>query len=266
MIRSSLTNYGIGIASGRNFDKKFPGDSEKILINKSLSEELEFKKPQDAVGAFVKHWGDTVEIVGVLEDFHQMSLKAKVIPIVFHLIPASQFYSLKLETENYHHVLQALEQPWKNFFPRNPIDYFFLDQFFNRQYERDDRFGQVFTIFTILAIFIASLGLLGLASFMTLQRTREIGIRKVLGSSVTGIILLLSRGFMQPVLIAIAIACPLGWWLMNQWLESFPYRTNIEIWPFLISGILVLLVAFISVSSQAIKAAMAKPAETLKYE
>ena len=195
-----------------------------------------------------------------------MSLKAKVIPLVVHLIPASQFYSLKLETKNYQRVLQALEQRWEEFFPGNPMDYFFLDQFFNRQYERDDRFGQVFALFTMLAIFIASLGLLGLASFMTLQRTREIGIRKVLGSSVSGIIMLLSKGFMQPVVIAIVIACPLGWLFMEQWLQSFPYRTTVGILPFAISGILVLLIAFISVSSQAIRAAMTKPAETLKHE
>ncbi|HZB12434.1 MAG TPA: ABC transporter permease, partial [Chryseolinea sp.] len=172
-----LPQYNIKVIAGRNFDKNFPGDDKRILINRSLAEELEFKHPADAVGALVKHWGDTIEIVGVVEDFHQMSLKAKVIPLVIHLIPAAQFYSLKLETGNYHHVLQALEQPWEEFFPGNPIDYFFLDEFFNRQYERDDRFGHVFTVFTILAIFIASLGLLGLASFMTVQRTREIGIR-----------------------------------------------------------------------------------------
>lgn len=261
-----IPQYGIQIISGRNFDRTFPNDKEKILINKSLAEELEFKNPEDAVGQLVKHWGDTIEIVGVVDDFHQMSLKAKVIPVIFHLIPAAQFYSIKLETENYRNVLQALEQPWADFFAGNPIDYFFLDQFFNRQYERDDRFGQVFTLFTALAIFIAALGLLGLASFMTFQRTREIGIRKVLGSSVSGIILLLSRGFMQPVLIAIVIACPLGWWLMDQWLQSFPYRTVISTWTFIVSGAVVLIIAFLSVASQAMKAATTKPAETLKYE
>jgi putative ABC transport system permease protein len=207
-----------------------------------------------------------VEIIGVLEDYHQMSLKAKVIPVAFRLGTPNSFYSLKLESKNYHDIIRAIETPWTNFFPGNPVDYFFLDQFFNRQYERDNRFGQVFTIFTILAIFIASLGLLGLASFMALQRTKEIGIRKVLGSSVSNIIILLSKGFMRPVLLAILIACPLGWWLMNQWLESFPYRTTIGLWPFVISGLLVLMIAFISVSSQTLKAAMTKPAETLKYE
>jgi putative ABC transport system permease protein len=181
-------------------------------------------------------------------------------------MPAGSFYSIKLHTENYSDIVEAIQTPWRTFFPGNPLDYFFLDQFFNRQYERDDRFGQVFTIFTMLAIFIASLGLLGLASFMASQRTREIGIRKVLGSTVTGIILLLSRGFIRPVFLAILIAWPLGWWIMSRWLESFPYRTSIGLWPFLVSGLGVLVIAFLSVSSQALKAAMAKPAETLKYE
>jgi putative ABC transport system permease protein len=261
-----IAHYNINLLAGRNFDKNYPGDEKRVLINRSLSEELEFKNPSEAVGARVKHWGDTIEIVGIVDDFHQMSLKAKMIPVVFHFIPGSRFYSLKLETANYLNVLQALDQPWEQFFAGNPVDYFFLDQFFNRQYERDDRFGQVFTLFTVLAIFIASLGLLGLASFMTLQRTREIGIRKVLGSSVSGIVLLLSKGFMQPVVIAILIACPLGWWLMDQWLQSFPYRTTIGLWPFLISGLMVLIIAFLSVSSQAMRAAMSKPAETLKHE
>jgi putative ABC transport system permease protein len=261
-----LKQYDIALLGGRNFDKNVPADQKRILINRALAEVLEYKKPTDAVGDLVKHWGDTIEIVGVVENFHQMSLKANVIPVIFHLIPDAGFYSLKLETENYQRVLEALQQPWDQAFAGNPMDYFFLDQFFNRQYERDDRFGQVFVLFTILAMFIASLGLLGLASFVTVQRTREIGIRKVLGSSVSGIILLLSKGFMQPVVIAIVVACPLGWWMMDQWLQSFPYRMTIGAWPFLISGLLVLIIAFGSVASHALRAAMAKPAETLKHE
>jgi putative ABC transport system permease protein len=261
-----IPQYNIKVLAGRNFDKQFPGDDKRALINQSLSSVLGFKEPREAIGALVVDGGDTVEIAGVLEDYHQMSLKAKVIPVVFRLADVSTFYSIKLESNNYQNVIQRLEEPWKSFFPGNPLDYFFLDEFFNRQYERDDRFGQVFTIFTVLAIFIASLGLLGLASFMASQRTREIGIRKVLGSSVSGIILLLSRGFIQPVFLAILIACPLGYWIMGLWLESFPYRTSIQIWTFVVSGVIVLFIAFISVSSQALKAAITKPAETLKYE
>jgi putative ABC transport system permease protein len=262
-----VPQYRIKILAGRNFDKQFADDFKKtVLINESLLKGLNFKSPQDAIGQKLRSNKDTVEIVGVLQDYHQMSVKARVIPVVFRLLDAASFFSIKMETDNYQTVISAIEKPWKTFFPGNPMDYFLLDQFYNRQYERDDRFGQVFTLFTVLAIFIASLGLLGLASFMAAQRTREIGIRKVLGSSVSGIVTLLSKDFMQPVLVAIALACPLIWWLMNKWLESFPYHTKIGLWVFGISGILVLLIAFISVSSQTLKAAMTKPADTLKYE
>jgi len=261
-----VPQYHIKVVAGRNFDRQFLHDNKSVMINRSLSKELEFVEPKQAVGEKVISGNDTLTIVAVLEDFHEMSLKTAIIPVVYRLMPASQFYSIKLETSNYKNVIEAIDGPWKTIFPGNPIDYFFLDQFFNKQYERDDRFGQVFTLFTALAIFIASLGLIGLASFMTLQRTREIGIRKVMGSTSSGIVVLLSKGFLQPVLIAIALACPLGWWLMERWLQSFPYRTDINPWVFAISGFLVLLIAFVSVSSQTLKAALTKPADTLKYE
>jgi putative ABC transport system permease protein len=261
-----IPQYGIKVLAGRNFDRKFPSDKNKVIINRSLAEALEYKTPESAIGEKVKMARDTLEIAGVLEDYHQMSLKAKVIPVAFRLMASSAFYSLKIEPASYRGVIEGLSKPWNSFFPGNPMDYFFLDQFFNRQYERDDRFGHVFTLFTFLAIFIASLGLLGLASFMTVQRTKEIGIRKVLGSSVSQIILLLSKGLIQPVIVAILIAWPLGWWLMNRWLQSFPYQTTISPLVFALSGIVVLLIAFISVSSQAMKAATTKPAETLNHE
>jgi putative ABC transport system permease protein len=256
----------VDIIAGRNFDKQFTSDPKNLVINEALCAALQFRDAKLAVGERLVTGSDTMEIVGVVADFHQMSLKAKVIPLVFRLFPVASFYSLKLETENYKTIIESIEEQWQKLFPDSPMDYFFLDQFYNRQYERDDRFSQVFTLFTVLAIFIASLGLLGLASFMALQRTKEIGIRKVLGASAAGIVGLLSRGFMQPVLIAIVIACPLGWWLMEQWLQSFPYRVQINPWVFLVSGILVLFIAFISVSSQTLKAAVTKPADTLIYE
>jgi putative ABC transport system permease protein len=195
-----------------------------------------------------------------------MSLKNPVAPLAIIMGHASRFFSIKLETENYHAVVDSWAKPWNTFFPGNPIDYFFLDQFYDKQYEKDDRFGQVFTLFTFMAIFIASLGLFGLASFMTLQRTKEIGIRKVLGSSVPGIVMLLAKGFLQPVVIANLIAWPLSWWVMDRWLQTFPYHISVNPLFLVAAGLVVIVIAFISVSSQTLKAAMTKPAETLKYE
>jgi putative ABC transport system permease protein len=135
-----IPQYGIKIIAGRNFEKQFPGDNKRVIINQSLSKVLGYKEPKLAIGELVSTGRDTLEIIGVVEDYHQMSLKAKMIPLTFKLMPASTFYSIKLETENYRQVIEALEQPWKTFFPGNPIDYFFLDQFFNKQYQRGRSF------------------------------------------------------------------------------------------------------------------------------
>jgi putative ABC transport system permease protein len=262
-----VPQYKLKVIAGRNFDQKFESDTKTLMINRAAAHELSFDDPSKAVGEKLISGRDTLEVVGVIDDFHQMSLKTAIIPLVCRLrVQSGAYFSIKLETANYKEVLAAIEKPYQAFFPGNPLDYFFLDQFFNRQYARDDRFGAVFTIFTGLAIFIASLGLVGLASFMTSQRTREIGIRKVMGSTSSAIVLLLSKGFLQPVLVSIVLACPLGWWLMNKWLQSFPYHTNVQLWVFAASGIFVIIIAFVSVSSQTWKAALTKPAETLKYE
>jgi putative ABC transport system permease protein len=262
-----VPQYKIKIIAGRNFDNKFESDLKSLMLNRAAARDLGFVEPGSAIGEKLTSGRDTLEVIGVIEDFHQMSLNTAIIPLVCRLrVQAGAYFSIKLETTNYKAAIAAIEKPYQTFFPGNPLDYFFLDQFFNRQYAKDDRFGEVFTMFTALAIFIASLGLVGLASFMTLQRTREIGIRKVLGSTSSGIVVLLAKGFLEPVLISIVLACPLGWWLMSKWLQSFPYHTNVQLWVFAISGALVLVIAFISVSSQTLKAALTKPAETLKYE
>ncbi|HLZ16661.1 MAG TPA: ABC transporter permease, partial [Cyclobacteriaceae bacterium] len=167
-----IPQYNIKILAGRNFDRNSPRDRKSVLINRALAKELEFDQPGHAVGEKLVSGRDTVEIAGVIEDFHQMSLKTPMIPLLCRLGTPGSFYSIKLETANYKNAIASMEDQWKTFFPGNPLDYFFLDQFFNRQYERDDRFGEVFTLFTALAIFIASLGLVGLASFMAIQRTR----------------------------------------------------------------------------------------------
>lgn len=276
---SSLTVYNVGIdydyvpaydlsvAAGRNFSENFPTDRRgSVILNRALSDALEFKNPDEAIGQKVRLGGDTLEIIGVLENYHQMSLKTTVAPLVFRCVGASSFYSFKIETADYQNLLSEIKKPWDMFFPGNPMNYFFLDQFFNRQYESDRQFGQVFGLFTILAIFVACLGLFGLASFMTIQRTKEIGIRKVLGSTVPNIVLLLSRGFISLVLIANLIAWPLAWWIMDTWLQGFPYRITISPLLFIGAGLGVLIIAFLSVSFQTLKAAMINPAQTLKYE
>jgi putative ABC transport system permease protein len=260
-----IPSYGIKILAGRNFDRQF-NDDKRLIVNEALSKTLSFKESKDALGKMVNFGGDTLEIVGVIEDYHQLSLKSTVAPLGLVLGNSSRFFSVKVETENYHSVVDAVAEPWNTFFAGNPVDYFFLDEFFNHQYEEDDRFGEVFTLFTVLAILIASLGLFGLASFMALQRTKEIGIRKVLGSSVSEIMLLLAKGFLQPVLIANVIAWPLAWWVMDGWLQDFPYRITVNPIYLVVAGVIVTLIAFISVSSQTLKAAMTKPADTLKYE
>lgn len=258
--------FGLTIVAGRGFDREHPDERHSIVLNRAMAEALDWKDPNEAIGQKVVQ-GDTFEIVGVLENYHQMSLKEAITPLVYRFTPQySQFFAFKLEQDNYREILAGIEGPWKSLYPGNPIDYFLLDQFFNRQYEGEQQFGRIFGLFTVLAIFIACMGLFGLASFMTLQRTKEIGIRKVLGSTAPNIVLLLSRGFIQLVLIANFIAWPLAWWIMSQWLEGFPYHIGINPILFLLAGGGVVLIAFLSVGVQTLKAALVNPAQTLKYE
>jgi putative ABC transport system permease protein len=261
-----ISSFDLKLAAGRGFDLEHTNERNSLILNRAMAEALDFDDPETALGEKVIQ-GDTFEIVGVLENYHQMSLKEAVTPLVFRFTPDfSNFYAFKVEHKNYKDILASLEEPWKSIFPGNPMDYFFLDQFFNRQYEHDQQFSRIFGLFTLLTIFIACLGLFGLASFMTIQRTKEIGIRKVLGSTNANIILLLSKGFIQLVIIANLIAWPLAWWGMNMWLESFPYRIAINPLLFLLAGGAVVVIAFLSVGFQTLKAALVNPASTLKYE
>jgi putative ABC transport system permease protein len=261
-----VTAFGLKLIAGRGFDREHPDESKNMIINRSMAEALDWKDPHEAIGQKVVQ-GDTFEIVGVLENYHQMSLKESITPLVYRFTPGfSQFFAFKVESDNYQEILAGIEGPWKELYPGNPIDYFLLDQFFNRQYEGEQRFGRIFGLFTLLAIFIACMGLFGLASFMTMQRTKEIGIRKVLGSTTPNIVLLLSRGFIQLVLVANLIAWPIAYYLMTRWLEGFPYHIAVPPLLFLMAGCGVVLIAFLSVGFQTMKAALVNPAQTLKYE
>jgi putative ABC transport system permease protein len=258
--------FDLKLAAGRGYDREHNNEEGNIIINRQMAEALDFTDPEQALGQRIIQ-GDTFQIVGVLENYHQMSLKEAVVPLVFRFTPTfARFYAIKVEAENYKDLLASIQQPWDTFFPGNPVDYFYLDQFFGRQYESDRQFGSITTLFTGLAIFISCLGLFGLASFLTTQRTKEIGIRKVLGSTAGNIVLLLSRGFIGLVLLGNLLAWPLAWWAMDTWLQEFPYRIQLNPLWFIFAGGGVVLIAFVSVGVQTLKAALVNPAKTLKYE
>ncbi len=258
--------FGLEVIEGRNFDLT-SNRRKSVILNRAMVSALDFKDPKSAIGEKVRQGGDTLEIIGVIENYHQMSLKEQVTPLVYRYTPQfASYLAFKVESQNYQEILSSLEKTWNVHFPGNPMDYFFLDQFFNRQYDSDKRFGQIFGLFTLLAIFVACLGLFGLASFMTIQRTKEIGIRKALGSTSSQVVLLLSKGFVQLVIIANLIAWPLAWYIMNKWLEGFPYRIHIDPVLFVLAGLAVVLIAFLSVGFQTFKAAGANPAESLRSE
>ncbi|MEJ1240631.1 ABC transporter permease [Chryseolinea sp. T2] len=262
-----VKSFGLNIVAGRNFDRDHPDERHRVILNRAMAEALDFDDPLDAIGHKVSHGGDTSEIVGILENYHQMSLKEAVVPLVFRFSGGyGNFIAIKIDRENYRDVLTAVETPWNTIFPNNPLDYFVLDQFFNKQYESDRQFGQIFTLFTLLAIFIACLGLFGLSSYMTTQRTKEIGIRKVLGSSVGQVVFLLSKGFLNLVAIAVLIASPIAWIAMERWLTGFPYHVDMSVAVVIIAALLVMIIAFFSVGLQTLRAARVNPAQTLKYE
>ena len=174
--------------------------------------------------------------------------------------------SIKVAGTNLPATLKAIGDRWNQAIPNRPFEYNFLDEFFDRQYRAEDHFGRLFINFAVLAIFISCLGLLGLSSYSTMQRTKEIGIRKVLGASVSGIVNLLSIDFIKLVVIALAIAVPIAWYGMDKWLKGFAYRTNISWWLFALAGLASILIAFATISIQAIKAALANPVKSLRTE
>ncbi len=262
-----VPSFGLKLVAGRNFSASFRTDTAAVLLNEAATRILAYTTPEEAIQQEVSLGGDTMKIIGVLANYHQMSLKQLQAPMVFRWIPAaSNFYALKISTTQPSETLAQIQQEWHEFFPGNPFEYFFLDAFFNRQYQSDRLFGHVFTLFSGLAIFVACLGLFGLASFTTLQRTKEIGVRKVLGASVRSIVALLSQEFLQLILVASLLAIPLAYWVMDRWLAVYPFRIDLSWWFFALPLLLVLLIAMLTVGYQTIKAALANPVKSLRYE
>lgn len=259
--------YGIKLIAGRSFSKDFGADEHSVVFNKRGFEQLGLDKPEDAIGKKIDFWGEQYTIVGVTENFHQQSLRESFEPLIFRLIPDIRgFMSVKTTASSAGQTVEQVKSAWNKFFPGNTFDYFFLDDHFNQQYKADQRFGQVFGLFTSLAILVACMGLFGLASFTTVQRNKEIGIRKVLGASVPSILKLLYREFAVLLLIAFVVAVPLAWLTVNNWLQGYAFRTNVHWSYFVLPFAAVVTIALLTVSFQSIKAAIANPVKSLRTE
>ncbi|HWH62977.1 MAG TPA: FtsX-like permease family protein, partial [Ginsengibacter sp.] len=262
-----MKTYGLKLIAGRAFSKSFGSDDSSVIYNRKATEQLGFNKPEEALNKRIDFWGRRYTIVGVTENFHQQSLREAFEPLILRLIPDINGYlSVKTDAAHAGKTVDLVKAKWSNFFPGNTFDYFFLDDHFNDQYKADQRFGQVFGLFTSLAILVACMGLFGLASFTTLQRTKEIGIRKVLGASVFNILKLLYREFAILLLVAFVIATPLAWFTSSNWLQNYAFRISIHWLYFVLPFIFMVIIALITVSFQSIKAAVANPVKSLRSE
>ena len=263
-----ISTMDIKLVAGRNFSKRFStGQSDLIIVNETATKQWGWDDP---IGKTIQVLDDrpiTKTIIGVVRDFHTESLHKKIAPVFFEFAPSSSRYlSIQIRPDNIPNTMRYLEKTLNQIDPMLPFDYAFLDETFNRNYKAEEKLTEIFIYFALLAIFIACLGLFGLASFTTEQRTKEIGIRKALGASVSEIIFMLSKEFTKWVLLANIIAWPFAYFAMNRWLQNFAYRIRIGIDTFIIAAILAAGIALLTVIYQVLKAARANPVEALRYE
>lgn len=261
-----LNVFGIELIHGRNFSREFSTDAEKgLIINETVAKRMEWENP---VGKkFPTYMLRNGEVIGVVKDFHFQTMHHHIAPLALILNPErSSCLCARIKMNDVPGTIAFIEKTYKKFSPSHPFEYYFLDESFNRMYNTEQRLGSIFGYFSFLAIFIACLGLFGLASFTVEQKTKEIGIRKVLGASVPGIFSLLSKGLTKWILLANIISWPLAYYFLNKWLQNFAYRVNLNVWIFILSGLVALAIALLTVSYQTIKAATANPVESLRYE
>jgi putative ABC transport system permease protein len=264
-----IPTYGVSMVEGRNFSKNFGMDTSAFLINEAAVKVLGLKTNEEAIGKQFQYGGRKGQLVGVFNDFHFESMHQRILPLVLFIPRTTGNYgriSVKVAGNNLPVAIAHVEAIWKKFLPQIPFDYTFLDDNFAQLYQSEQRQESIFTLFACIAIFIACLGLFGLSAFAISQRVKEIGIRKVLGADVTSIVTLLSKDFLKLVLIAAVIAFPAAWLAMHKWLEDFAYRINMPWWIFLVAGIVAAIVAFVTISFQAVKAATSNPVKNLRTE
>lgn len=256
---------GMEIAEGRMFDRDIQTDQqEAILINEAMAKELAWDEP---VGKKIGFGQNQRTIIGVVKDFHFASMRFKIEPLAMFFTPnGGGNLAVKFNAANVSETMDFVQQAWNEVYPNSPIEYRFFDEEFGQQYESDERFGRLVFSFTWLAIFIACLGLFGLSAFTAEQKTKEIGVRKVLGASISGIVVLLSKQFTKLIVVAMVLASPLAYFMMDTWLNDFAYRVDINWFWFLVSAVAALLIALLTVTFQSVKAAMINPARSLRCE
>jgi putative ABC transport system permease protein len=266
-----LNLYDIPLLAGRNFtpldyNREFK-NLHNILISETAAKSLGYTSNQDAIGKTIMMWNKSWDIIGVIKDFHQKSLHYAMEPVLFlPFYGSGNPISVKLKTKDLGSTIEFIKAKYNAFFPGNLFDYYFIDDHFNALYNNDLLFGKIFALFAGFAIFIACLGLLGLSLFTTAQRTKEIGVRKVLGASVPNIVFLLSKDFIKLIIISFLIASPVAWMVMHNWLEGFAYRIPISWWIFPCAGLLAFFIAIGTVSFQTFKAAGMNPVTSLRSE
>jgi putative ABC transport system permease protein len=258
-----IKTLGMKLIAGRNFSyATIATDEKSVIINQTMAQKLNLKDP---IGKRITN-GGIFTVIGVVQDFNFESMRSHIDPLALHFGLSPSIVTVKVKTSDMKNVLQSITATWNSFSPNQPIRYTFLDESFANMYVDVQSMGRIFTSFAILAIIIACLGLFALSAFMAEQRSKEIGIRKVLGASVSGITTLLSIDFIKLVFIAIVIASPIAWWAMNKWLQDFIYHIPISFWVFILAGFVAVFIALITVSFQSIKAALMNPVKSLKAE
>ena len=261
-----LKTLGIKIISGRNFSRNFPTDSGAVVINQAMVRELGWNRTNPIGKTIVRSGQQQFKVIGVVADFNYASARQEIAPLMMMLGNNYGGLVVKINTTDVKGFLSDLKKEWDSFNPDGALDYTFLDDNFAKLYASEIRTQKIFSAFALIAIIIASLGLFGLSAFVIEQRTKEIGIRKVLGASVQNVLLLVSKDFLLLVGIAFLISVPVTWWAMHNWLQDFAYRVPIQWWVFLLAGSIAILISALTISFQAIKAAIANPVKSLRSE
>jgi ABC-type antimicrobial peptide transport system permease subunit len=259
-----IETLGFELADGRTHAREFGADTSRIIINQRAADVMGMENP---VGKFITLWEQETEIIGLVKDFNFQSLRQEVEPLFFRLAPEYTWRAyVRVSNSDIQNTIGSIENVYMKFNPMYPFEYEFMDEQYAALYRSEQRIGDLAKYFSIFAILISCLGLFGLSAFTAEQRAKEIGVRKVLGASVQNLVLLLTKDFTKPVLFAIMIAIPVSWWMMDSWLSDFAYQSGLEWWIFAASGILAVVVAWLTVSWQSIKAAWANPVDSLKSE